>query len=628
MYAYITVLTGKRSGTNFPLPPKGETLIGRGGTCQIAIADPISSRIHAKISAEDNVWVITDNSSRNGTYVNGQKVAEATLGDGHVVRIGTTELQFHETEEPPTAEGENPQLTQTIVHEESVIDGGIDEASLDGLPNSEQVKELMLLYQLCIKLLGSGDPEELVETSIDLLQKRTGASVVGFLWRTDEGELRPKLVCPAQAKTGLEMSPSLTDLVSRAGHAVWVANQESPDNKEGIGQFADAICAPLIQRKIPDEQKAKDANGKPIEKPILGALHAYLKDDRFRQSDFDFVISVANLLVISLSRAIELSRLQFNLARLVQQSPGYDELIGESEPMLELKAKITRVATASGSVLIRGESGAGKELVARAIHRASPRSERPMVSVNCAAIPAELMESQLFGHKAGSFTGADRDHTGYFQQADLGTLFLDEVGEMTPEGQAKLLRVLEGHPFLPVGATQPVSVDVRVLAATNQDLQTYVREKKFREDLYYRLSVFELPLPPLRERGEDIERLINFFFNHFRHEHGRPALAMSDAAMGRLLAYNWPGNVRQLRNVIDSAVVMTDGKEITPSVLALRDATGSEEELDTLKIEDWERKLIVEALARTRGNVPEAAKLLGIGRATLYRKVEQHQIDR
>ena len=170
--------------------------------------------------------------------------------------------------------------------------------------------------------------------------------------------------------------------------------------------------------------------------------------------------------------------------------------------MHDLKAKITRVAKAPGCVLVRGESGSGKELVARAIHRASPRADRPMVSVNCAAIPADIMESQLFGHKAGSFTGADRDHIGYFQQADLGTLFLDEVGELTLEGQAKLLRILEGHPFLPVGATKEVKVDVRLIAATNQDLQKYVREKRFREDLFYRLSVFELYLPPLRDRGD------------------------------------------------------------------------------------------------------------------------------
>ena len=249
-----------------------------------------------------------------------------------------------------------------------------------------------------------------------------------------------------------------------------------------------------------------------------------------------------------------------------------------------------------------------------------------MISVNCAAIPADLMESQLFGHKSGSFTGADRDHVGYFQQADLGTLFLDEVGELTLEGQAKLLRILEGHPFLPVGAMQEVSVDVRVIAATNQDLQVFVKEKKFREDLYYRLSVFELHLPPLRDRDEDLALLIDFFMAHYRRERGRPQLKLSEAARAKLLAYRWPGNVRQLRNVLDSAVVLAEGDEILPRDLGLRDSGG--DSLDTLQMDVWEKKLILEALRRSDGNVPDAAKLLAIGRATLYRKIELYGIER
>ncbi|QDV75561.1 Transcriptional regulatory protein ZraR [Planctomycetes bacterium K2D] len=618
-------------GTRFPLAPRGDTLLGRGGACQVALPDPICSRVHARIVAEEERWVVADNKSRNGTYVNGQKVGKATLGDGHVIRIGTTELEFHESEEPATAEdatfdGMAPAPTQTIVDERHVTSGGVDEASLDGLPNTEQVKELMLLYQLCIKLLGSSSPDELVQTALDLLKARTGASVVGFLWPSDEGELRAKHSLPSDASSRLALSPSLTELVIRAGNAVWVANQEAPSvDSSGtikIGAFADAICAPLL----PKLGLEKRDNVRP-----LGALHAYLEDGRFRQSDFDFIISVANLLAVSLARAMEWRSLRQNFDRLVAAAPGYDGLIGESEPMLELKAKIARVATARGSVLIRGESGAGKELVARAIHRASARVDRPMVSVNCAAIPHDLMESQLFGHKAGSFTGADRDHSGFFQQADMGTLFLDEVGEMTPAGQAKLLRVLEGHPFLPVGATQPVTVDVRVLAATNQDLQNYVRDGKFREDLYYRLSVFELRLPPLRERGEDISLLVDFFFDHFKSEHGRPGIQLSPSARERLLGYHWPGNVRQLRNVIDSAVVMAIGQQIEPEDLALRDAGTSAKsagQIESLRIDEWEKKLILEALARTKGVIPEAAKLLGIGRATLYRKVDQYGIDR
>jgi len=237
------------------------------------------------------------------------------------------------------------------------------------------------------------------------------------------------------------------------------------------------------------------------------------------------------------------------------------------------------------------------------------------------------MESQLFGHKKGSFTGADADHAGLFSQAHTGTLFLDEVGEMTLDGQAKLLRILEGHPFLPVGATKEISVDVRVIAATNRDLRDFVREGRFREDLYYRLSVFELYIPPLRDRGSDIELLVTHFLEHFKRQHGRPGLTVSPDARDKLLGYAWPGNVRQLRNVIDSAVVMCEGNVILPDDLGLRDASHSDQ-LESLRIDFWERKLIQEALKRTAGSIPEAARLLGLGRATLYRRVEEYGIER
>ncbi len=617
LYAYLTILTGNRAGTNFPLDPRRKTLIGRGTDCHISIPDPLCSRVHATLTCTSDGWVICDHQSRNGTLVNGQKIDEATIVDGNTIRVGSNEFEFHESEEPPTAKGDDPKQTQTIVQDFPIAVQETHEEALAGLPSTEQVKELMLLYQLCIKLLGCGDPNRVVEIALDLLRKRTGAAVVGFLSVNDEGGLQPKLVIPPSAADRVTLNQSLTELVSRQGHAVWVANQSSTAHPEGtrdLGHFADAVCAPLVRRNVDGERTT------------LGAIHVYLEDGRFRQSDFDFIISVANIVAIALVRARAQTTLQSDYRRLVEQSPGHDELIGNCVSMRDLKSKINRVAKAPGCVLVRGESGSGKELVARAIHRASPRADRPLVAVNCAAIPADLMESQLFGHKAGAFTGADRDHVGFFQQADLGTLFLDEVGELTLEGQAKLLRILEGHPFLPVGATEEVSVDVRVIAATNQNLQKYVREKRFREDLYYRLSVFELHLPPLRDRGDDIAGLVDFFLDHFRRQHGRPNSTLSDSARAKLLAYRWPGNVRQLRNVLDSAVVLADDEAIRPHDLALRDSGSGD--LETLRLDEWERRLITEALNRTSDNVPEAAKLLGIGRATLYRKIEQYRIER
>lgn len=614
MYAYLTILSGTNSGTNFPLDPSRENLLGRGTDCHISVPDPMCSRVHAIVTCEDERWTIRDGGSRNGTLVNKQKVKEATLGDGHIIRIGTSEFELHLSDEPATADTDDMSLTQTIVQDMPIAVQQSNQEVLAALPTPEQVQELLLLYQLSIRLLGCEDPEEVTGVALELLRERTKAAVVGFLWVDDEQKLVPKIVIPADQAEHVSLSKSLTELVLTQGHAIWIANQTSGSKPSESCTFADAVCAPLV---------SKDDDG---ERRTLGAIHVYLADGRFRQSDFDFIIAVANLAVIALVRARSESSLRSEYQRLVSSSPGYDELIGESRPMLDLKGKIERVSKAPGCVLVRGESGAGKELVARAIHNRSPRADRPLIAVNCAAIPEDLMESQLFGHQAGSFTGADNDHTGYFQQADLGTLFLDEVGELPLEGQAKLLRILEGHPFLPVGATKEVQVDVRVIAATNQDLQNYVREKKFREDLYYRLSVFELHLPPLRDRGDDISRLVDFFLQHYSVERGRPNLGLSEAARKQLLEYRWPGNVRQLRNVMDSAVVLAEEDEIRPCDLGLRDSGG--EMLDSLQIEHWEKKLILEALKRAGGNVPEAAKLLGIGRATLYRKIEIYHIER
>jgi len=614
VYAYLTILTGNCSGTNFPLDPNRETLMGRGTDCHISVPDPMCSRVHARVTCEEGRWTIHDDRSRNGTLVNGQKVEQAALDDGHILRIGTCEFELHLSDEPATSDTDDLTLTQTIVQDMPIAVRQTNQEVLAALPTPEQVEELLLLYQLSIHLLGCENPEEVTLISLELLRERTQAAVVGFLWVDDQQQLVPKIVIPANQAKHVALSKSLTELVLTQGHAVWIANQSSGTKPSDSITFADAVCAPLVH---------KEKNG---ERRTLGAIHVYLQEGRFRQSDFDFIIAVANLAVIALVRARCETSLRSDFQRLLSASPGYDELIGESRVMRELKSKIDRVSAAPGGVLLCGESGTGKELVARAVHQRSPRADRPMISVNCAAIPEDLMESQLFGHQAGAFTGADKEHIGFFQQADLGTLFLDEVGELPLEGQAKLLRILEGHPFLPVGATQEIRVDVRVIAATNQNLQTYVREKKFREDLYYRLSIFELHLPPLRDREDDIGLLLNFFLEHFRKERGRPQLGLSDAARKQLLAYQWPGNVRQLRNVIDSAVVLAEEEEIRPCDLGLRDSGG--EMLDSLQIEHWERKLIVEALKRVGGSVPEAAKLLGIGRATLYRKIEIYHIER
>ena len=604
MKAYLTMIKGARVGEHFALDPTRDNRIGRGTDCNIVIDDPLCSRVHAVVFYEGDGWWVRDAGSRNGTYVQDQKIDEARVSDHDILRVGDCEYSFCETlvSTGDTAES-GLAITQTVVHD-AVLDSSTDVA-LEMLKSPAQVDRLLVLHQLAIRLLRSTDSTEVVQIGLELLHAQTSATVVGYLSLND-GVLRPKTVIPQHRQQELQLSQHLTELVSEERRAIWIDKQTASSKSDSLSHFADAICVPLL----------RDA-------ATFGALHLYLESGHFAQSDFETSVGVGQILSSALVRAQQEEVLRASHDRVVQKNASFDELIGESPPMKTLKSRIQRVAAASGCVLIRGESGTGKELVASAVHRASGRTDQPMLAVNCAAIPRELMESQLFGHKRGAFTGADVDHVGWFQRADGGTLFLDEVGEMTLEGQAKLLRILEGHPFHPVGGTEEVQVDVRVVAATNRDLRDVVQKQRFREDLFYRLSVFELNIPPLRERGEDIERLVDFFLEHFRLQHGRAELELSKNARKALLEYGWPGNVRQLRNVIDSAVVMADDR-IETDVLGLRDV--SSDEYASLKLTDWEKRLIVQALDRTGNNVQEAAKLLGIGRATLYRKLDEYEL--
>ncbi|HBE71454.1 MAG TPA: sigma-54-dependent Fis family transcriptional regulator [Planctomycetaceae bacterium] len=607
MKALATVVRGTASEKKYQLDASQPIRIGRGNGCQIYLSDPLSSRTHAIISYEAGKWTASDADSRNGTQVNGTKIGTVELFDGDRIQIGSTELLF---ELPNTDEDTEPS-GQTLVLEAQISREASGVSAMSQLYSQKRSQDMLDLYQLSTQLLRCTSPAEVASTGLEMLRVRTQSTAVGFLWIDDQGELRPQAILPEQMADRIRLSKKLTERVSRDGRAVWVKDRlSSPGNSPGSStNFADAICVPMLS-----------------DSAVMGAIHLYRDEGKFDQSHFEFTISAASIL----AAALESSRAQASLSaehnRLVQRSADFDELIGECPAMRKLKDRIGRVSRASGCALVRGESGVGKELVSRAIHRLSPRCDRPLLCVNCAAIPEELMESQLFGHKKGAFTGADKDHQGWFQQAHTGTLFLDEVGELNLEGQAKLLRILEGHPFMPVGDTKEVTVDVRVIAATNRDLREYVREKKFREDLYYRLSVFELQVPPLRERGQDIEVLMDHFLAHFRIQHGRPNLKLSPASRKMMLAYRWPGNVRQLRNVIDSAVVLAAGKEILPSDLSLRDV--GTDQLDSLRIEVWEERLIREALRRTDNNINESAKLLGVSRATLYRKLEQFGIER
>jgi transcriptional regulator with PAS, ATPase and Fis domain len=328
------------------------------------------------------------------------------------------------------------------------------------------------------------------------------------------------------------------------------------------------------------------------------------------------------------------AQLELRVQRLAQELENLSphRALGASRRWHDVLTQATKVAPTETTVLLTGESGTGKEVVARFIHRGSPRKDGPFVALNCAALPEQLLESELFGHDRGAFTGAQSVHPGKIEQAAGGVLFLDEVAEMSPAVQAKFLRVLQEREYQRLGSTRTLKADVRVLAATNRDLKAAIARGTFREDLYYRLAVFDIALPSLRERTDDIPLLVDAFLDTVGRSVGRPAAGISDEARARLIAYRWPGNVRELRNVIERSVILSEGGVITTEHLPMTLAAASDAVPVSLSpavqtgltMDAAERELIVNALARSGNNKSKAARLLGLTRAQLRSRIEKH----
>ena len=387
----------------------------------------------------------------------------------------------------------------------------------------------------------------------------------------------------------------------------------------------------------------------PLGTEVFGSLFFLSwQTDRFSEDDVDFARRVADHLALALSheRLAEAARSQAEsretaarleaqvatLTRELEARTGQRRVVGQSKQWKDVLAHAARVAQTETTVLLTGESGTGKEVVARFIHHASRRGQGPFVAINCAALPDQLLESELFGHERGAFTGAVSTKPGRIEQASGGVLFLDEVGEMAPTVQAKLLRVLEEREFMRLGSTRVLHADIRVIAATNRDLQAAMQRGEFREDLYYRLGVFEIALPALRDRLDDVLELADAFLAEIGETVGRPAAGISREARDHLLTYEWPGNVRELRNAIERAVILADGGFIRSEHLPVtpRRAARSDDEgaaslpVGGVNLEDIERSLVVKALNQARHNKTRAAKLLGLTRAQLYSRIEKY----
>ncbi len=355
--------------------------------------------------------------------------------------------------------------------------------------------------------------------------------------------------------------------------------------------------------------------------------------DAMKQGAFDYLTKPIKTdeLLVTIEKALREASLRQEVAQLrkqVNREYAFDQILGKSKPMREVFDLIRRVADAQTNLLITGESGTGKELVAKAIHFNGRRKDAPFIAVNCAAIPEQLLESELFGHVKGAFTDAKSDKRGLFEEAQKGTLLLDEISELPMMLQAKLLRAVQEREIRRVGATRSIPVNVRIIAATNLLLAEEVKAKRFREDLYYRLNVIEIRLPPLRERKEDIPLLCDMLFHKVATGRDKQMKGIAESALGLLIDYHWPGNVRELENVIERAVTLAPGEMVTVEVLptAIREGRAERQLIEEgverlLSMDDVERVYIKRILEKTRGNKLQAAQILGIDRKTLYRKL-------
>ena len=441
------------------------------------------------------------------------------------------------------------------------------------------------------------------------------------------------------------MRVMLSDTLMQEGYRVDTADagQKAVDlvrNKSYDLVLTDLRMPELSGLDILREVKSVDAETSVIVMTAFGTIEDAVS--AMKLGAFDFITKPFDTehLCVLVSRALENRRMIAENSLLREElfnNHGIDNIIGRNDTMIELGSLVHKVAKSDASVLLQGESGTGKELFAKAIHTLSPRQSKPFIAINCAAIPSELLENELFGSEKGAFTGAHVRKMGKFEIAHTGTIFLDEIGDMDISLQAKLLRVLQEKSFERLGANKTVDVDARVIAATNMNLPDLIRQKKFREDLYYRLSVFPLVIPPLRERLDDIPMLAEYFLARYVKEMRKQPRVISKDALDLLMRYHWPGNVRELENTIERAVILAEGKKIGPEHLAIRVSRTSDVTLrENAGLKDIgaaaqmqaERSAIVRVLKQVRNNKRKCAEILQIDYTTLFDKIKKYEIDK
>jgi Nif-specific regulatory protein len=606
---------------------KPTTTIGRRLTNDIVLSDPYVSRVHAGVVAlEDGTFEIRDVGGKHPIRVNGELISRHRLEDGDKIEIGESTLVFcpeasraasgielvaEDVQPREFAELVTIDTRQTISFRASAV------SSKDLVPLEIDHQRLMLLYEFATVVHSQlEDTSRLLDEALNAAFRTLDAER-GFIGLVDEGsgDLCSEIVRDLSGEGKPEkigVSRTIVHKALRDGISVLTLDALKDGqfgNARSIQEFEirSAMCVPLF-----------------FKDKILGVIYLDNRASagRFNQDDLVFLIALGHLTGLALGNAnLHGQVIQENI-RLVNALKPKFELFGASEKMMQVFNTLKKVAPTDITILIEGETGTGKEIAARAIHALSSRSAKPFVAVNCAAIPKELIESELFGHERGSFTGAVSTQDGKFKMAEGGTILLDEIGDMSLETQSKVLRALEEKEIERVGGNRPLPVDVRVIAATNKDLLKAVEEGRFREDLYYRLNVVCLKMPPLRERKEDILLLAENFMA------GR-AKTILPKARQYLINYGWPGNVRELKNCIDRAVVLGDGEVIRPEDLPPYIRTGGSAIPAPLEsLAELEKNHILKVLRNRKWRKSEVAKILGITRQTLDNKISNYKIKK
>lgn len=631
---YLVTRRDDGYGDVIPLLAGQRYTLGRANTNRIVLKDELASRDHAEVYFAEDRWRLRDLKSLNGTRINNEALdSEWELSPLDEFQIGKTRYIFvNEIAELPQVA--MPSIQDTVSIKKRLSNSRFLTPNPDELPEDTKEgpnrlslgRDLMQLYRLSLAMGSASNYHELAEVVLDGLLAAVHAEVGAILTIKEGREMEITSVRPdgPAKRVYSPVSEFVTHEVMSGREAILaedVARNRYLSQRDSITQLGatSLICAPVIHQD-----------------KVLALIHLYCTDPHksFSNDNLEFTIAVAKHLALVMGQMLRQDSLYAENRSLREQLHVESELVGSSPAIKNILEQVGRVAPTNATVLIRGESGSGKELVARAIHFSSPRKEGPFICLNCAAITETLLESELFGHERGAFTGATEKKIGKFEASDHGTIFLDEIGEMAYNTQAKLLRVLEGHPFERVGGSMPIRVDVRVVAATNQPLEQNIKEGKFRRDLFYRLQVVDILVPPMRERRTDVPILAEHFLKRFARETGRKIRGFTPAALAKMEQYDWPGNVRELRNVVERAVALGRGPhlDVTDILLTSLEMPGATrpngEAFESLSLEELEKRHILRTLEHTDWNKSQAATILQIERSTLDRKIKSYQLKK